>query len=85
MGFALLDGRPSAVAVETLAIAAFAVVATTTSSTMDARWLAGGLLAHAGWDAVHHRRGIDTTMPGWYAPFCIGFDVVVASYVMIRF
>jgi hypothetical protein len=36
-------------------------------------------------DAMHNRRGLDTSMPRWYVPLCIGFDVVVAFYVVIRF
>ena len=85
LGFALTDGRVRAALTEELGIVFFAVVATMALSTREPIWLAGGLFGHAAWDAMHHRRGLDTSMPRWYVPFCIGFDVVVALYVVIRF
>ena len=85
LGFALTDGRVRAALTEELGIVIFAIVATVALSTREPLWLAGGLFGHAVWDAIHHRRGLDTSMPRWYVPLCIGFDVVVALYVVIRF
>lgn len=85
LGFALVDGRVRVAAIEEVGAVLFAVVAVVALSTGDARWLAGGLLGHAAWDAIHHRRGIDTEMPRWYVPLCLGFDVVVGVYVLLRF
>lgn len=85
LGFALVDGRLRAAAIEELGIVLFAVLAVVALSTRDARWLAGGLLGHAAWDAIHHPRAIDTAVPWWYVPLCIGFDVVVGAYALIRF
>jgi hypothetical protein len=82
LGFALTDGRFRAALTEELGIV---IVATVALSTREPLWLAGGLFGHAAWDAMHHRRGLDTSMPRWYVPLCIGFDVVVALYVVIRF
>jgi hypothetical protein len=45
------------------------------------RILAAGWLAHAVFDAVHHRN--DTShLPGWYPAFCAGFDTVVAGQLI---
>lgn len=45
------------------------------------RILAAGWLAHAGFDAVHHRND-SSRLPGWYPAMCAGFDVVVAAKLM---
>jgi hypothetical protein len=47
--------------------------------------LALGYLGHGLWDLIHHRRAVDTVMPWWYVPFCVGYDFVVAIYVFVRF
>jgi hypothetical protein len=47
--------------------------------------LAGGYFAHGAWDAVHHLGAIPTFLPGWYAPFCLGYDWVVAAVVAAMF
>ena len=44
-----------------------------------------GYLGHCLWDLVHHRRGIDTAMPWWWVPACLGYDAVVGAYILIRF
>lgn len=85
LGFALTDGRIRAALTEEVGIVIFAILATVALGTREPLWLAGGLFGHAVWDAIHHRRGLDTAMPRWYVPLCIGFDVVVAVYVLIRF
>lgn len=85
LGYAIQDGRPRAALTEEVGIVVFAVLATVALSTGDAVWLAAGLFGHALWDAVHHPRGIDTAVAWWYVPLCIGFDVVVGVYVLLRF
>jgi hypothetical protein len=46
---------------------------------------AAGYLGHAAWDAIHHHKAVDTVIPDWYVPLCIGYDLVVGAYILIRF
>jgi hypothetical protein len=85
LGFALQDGRVRAFRTEYVGIVAHGALATIALVTESAAVLAGGYLGHALWDAVHHPRGLDTVIPRWYVPLCIGYDVVVGAYVLIRF
>ena len=43
--------------------------------------LAAGWLAHAGFDAVHHRNS-SSRLPAWYPAVCAGFDIAVAAQLM---
>ncbi|GAA1931385.1 DUF6010 family protein [Nocardioides marmoribigeumensis] len=53
-------------------------IAATASDAATARYvLAAGWLAHAAWDAVHHRA--DRVVPRWYAELCMVCDLVVAA------
>ena len=45
------------------------------------RILAAGWLAHAGFDAVHHRNS-SSHLPDWYPAVCGGFDAVVAGQLI---
>jgi hypothetical protein len=73
LGFALQDGRSSALGIEVVGVALFAALATV-ALDRDAAWpLAAGYFGHGLWDLVHHRRGIDTAMP-WWVPGCLGYD-----------
>ena len=85
LGFALSDGRQAALAIEWVGLVLFMALATVALVRESAWLLAAGYLGHGLWDAVHHRRGIDTAMPWWYVPACLGYDAVVAIYVLIRF
>lgn len=45
-------------------------------------WLAYGWAGHVLWDAVLHWNETTTTfVPHWYAPLCIGYDLVMAGYL----
>jgi hypothetical protein len=85
LGFALSDGRQSALGIEWVGLVLFMALATVALVRESAWLLAAGYLGHGVWDAVHHRREIDTAMPWWYVPACLGYDAVVAIYVLIRF
>lgn len=85
LGFALQDGRVRIFAVEYIGLVLFAGVATIAFVTAGAVLLALGYVLHGFWDAVHHRRALDTAMPWWYVPLCLGYDVVIGAYVLIRF
>ena len=85
LGYALADGRLRAFQVEYVGIMAFTALATIALARHSALLLALGYLAHGLWDLLHHGRGVDIRMPWWYVPLCLGYDTVVAIYVLIRF
>jgi hypothetical protein len=48
------------------------------------RWpalLAFGWIAHVDWDLFFHYASGPAFAPGWYAFFCVGFDLVLGGYV----
>ncbi|MEE2663967.1 MAG: hypothetical protein VX681_07605 [Myxococcota bacterium] len=52
-----------------------------------ARWswlLGAGWALHAVWDVAAPRVADLSYMPAWYAPACLGFDLVVATYLLSR-
>src|SRR5918995_7549021 len=81
LGYALNDGRLRAFQVEYVGLLAFTALATIALARDSALLLAIGYLGHGLWDLLHHRRGVDTRMPWWYVPVCLGYDTVVAIYV----
>ncbi len=83
LGFALADGRARTFAIECAGIVLFAGVATIALVTEEPVVLALGYFGHGLWDAVHHRRGLDTAMPWWYVPACLGYDAVIGVYVLL--
>jgi hypothetical protein len=85
LGYALNDGRLRAFQAEYVGIVAFTALATIALARHSALLLALGYFAHGLWDLIHHRRGVDTRMPWWYVPLCLGYDTVVALYVLVRF
>jgi hypothetical protein len=85
LGYALADGRLRAFQVEYVGMVAFAALATIDLARHSALLLALGYLGHGLWDLLHHRGGVDVRMPGWYVPLCLGYDTVVAIYVLVRF
>ena len=84
LGFALADGRARTFAIECAGIVLFAGVATIALVTEEPVVLALGYFGHGLWDAAHHRRGLDTAMPWWYVPACLGYDLVIGIYVLLR-
>ncbi|HEU4896150.1 MAG TPA: DUF6010 family protein [Actinomycetota bacterium] len=85
LGYALADGRLRAFQVEYVGMVAFAALATVALARHSALLLALGYLGHGLWDLLHHRREVEVHMPRWYVPVCLGYDTVVAIYVLIRF
>lgn len=85
LGFALVDGRFREFQAEYIGVVLFTALATLALATDESAVLAAGYLGHAIWDGMHHPRGIPTAIPGWYVPLCLGFDVVVGAYVLVRF
>ena len=70
--------------IEQVGVVFFAVLATVALTIEEPMPIAAGWLGHAVWDVLHPHP-MTTSMPSWYSPFCIGFDVVVAAYLVIRF
>ena len=85
LGYALADGRLRAFQVEYVGMVVFAALATIALARHSAVLLALGYLGHGLWDLLYHRRNVDTRMPWWYVPLCLGYDTVVAVYVLVRF
>lgn len=76
IGFAVVDGRISRIALETFVAVLFAVFAMTLLALAPV-WLAADYIAHGIWDAAHHSPLFDTHFPRWYIPACAVYDVIV--------
>ncbi|MGH2809197.1 MAG: hypothetical protein ACRDKT_18175 [Actinomycetota bacterium] len=83
LGFALTDGRMSVFQVENVGILIFGALGVLALATGNAWFLVAGYLGHGAWDALHPH-AVDTRMPWWYVPACIGFDFAFGIYVVIR-
>jgi hypothetical protein len=81
IGFAVADGRPRIVAVETGVAAAFVVVATA-AVTGSAWLLVAGLAGHGLKDLWQHRTGF-VANTRWWPPFCATVDFVAATIIAI--
>jgi len=84
VGFGFADGRPRALGIEG-SFAAVVVVAAGAGAFAMPPLLAVALLAHAGWDLLHHRSValIQTnTVPTWYPPACMLYDALAAGAVL---
>jgi hypothetical protein len=45
-------------------------------------WLALGWAGHVAWDVGLHLERIQSVVPPWYPLFCVGFDLIVAGYLL---
>jgi hypothetical protein len=82
VGFAIADGRPSAIVVQVISAVVFLNIAFF-GVHLDSNVLLGlGFLAHAGWDWIHHDGHGPTRVRSWYPPFCVVADVVIAVPVL---
>ena len=79
LGFAVADGRRSALLVQTGELLGFAALAALAVQRDSPGLLGVGWLAHVTWDALHHRGRGPTRVRSWYPPLCIGYDVAVAA------
>jgi hypothetical protein len=79
VGFAVADGRPRVIAVETGVAFAFVVLAA--AAVAGTPWLlVAGMAGHAAKDLSQHRtRFVRGTR--WWPPFCAVIDVVVAVII----
>jgi hypothetical protein len=81
IGFAVADGRPRIIAVETVVATAFVVVAAA-GVTGPAWLLALGLAAHGVKDLWQHRSHF-VANTRWWPPFCLVVDFVAAAILVV--
>ena len=81
IGFAVADGRPHVLAVESTVVAAFVVVAA--AAVTGTPWLVvAGLAGHGVKDIwQHHTRFVAGTR--WWPPFCAAVDFVAAALIAL--
>jgi hypothetical protein len=81
IGFAVADGRPHVIAVETAVAAVFVVVAA--ASVTGAAWLiVAGLAGHGLKDLWQHRMQF-VANTRWWPPFCAAVDFVAAALIAL--
>jgi hypothetical protein len=78
LGFAVADGRRSALLVQTGELLAFTGLAALAVQRDSPGLLGAGWLAHPMWDALHYRGRGPTRVRPWFPAFCISYDVALA-------
>jgi hypothetical protein len=82
IGFAVADGRPTVIAVETSVAAVFVVVGA--AAITGSVWLlVAGLVGHGLKDLWQHRTHF-VAGTRWWPPFCCAVDMVAAALIAIR-
>jgi len=82
IGFAVADGRPAVIAVESSVAAVFVIVAA--AAVTGSPWLLVlGLAAHGLKDLWQHRRQF-VANTRWWPPFCLVVDWVAAAAIAIE-
>ncbi len=81
IGFAVADGRPRVIAVETVVAAAFVVVAAA-GVTGPAWLLVAGFIGHGFKDLWQHRSHF-VANTRWWPPFCLVIDFVAAAILVV--
>jgi hypothetical protein len=81
IGFAVADGRPHVLAVESTVVAAFVVVAA--AAATGTPWLVvAGLAGHGVKDIWQHRTQF-VAGTRWWPPFCAAVDFVAAALIAL--
>jgi hypothetical protein len=81
-GFALVDGRGPAIAIQVPVMFAFIAVSVA-GVVISPRILAAGYLLHAAWDAAHQLAWLSVASPDWYAAACIVYDAIVGVFLLM--
>ena len=81
IGFAVADGRPRVIAVETVVAAVFVVVGAA-GVTGPAWLLVAGFAGHGLKDLWQHRRQY-VANTRWWPPFCLVIDFVAAAILVV--
>lgn len=78
VGFAIMNGAEQAFVTEISIAVTFAALGT--GGLLMFAWIIPfGLIGHAFWDYLHHRKSnMLTEVPKWYIPFCIVVDIILA-------
>jgi hypothetical protein len=76
-GFAVADGRKSAIALEVASVLVFLTIASLGIEHDSALLLGIGFIGHAAWDALHHEHHGPTEVRTWYPPFCAVADLAL--------
>lgn len=86
LGFGIRDGRIRNLGTESVGLVLYGGLATLALAVENGPLLAAGLIGHTVWDLLHRvdRRGLDTTLPHWLIPLCMGADVVLGIAVLAR-
>jgi Family of unknown function (DUF6010) len=79
LGFAVADGRRSALLVQVGEVLSFTALAALAVQRDSPGLLGVGWLAHTTWDALHHRGRGSTRVRSWWPPFCVGYDMALAA------
>ena len=82
IGFAVADGRPRVIAVETVVAAVFVVVGAA-GVTGPAWLLVAGFVGHGVKDLWQHRTQF-VANTRWWPPFCAAVDLVVAAIIAVE-
>ena len=82
IGFAVADGRPRVIAVETVVAAVFVVVGAV--GVTGPAWLlvVAGFVGHGFKDLWQHRTQF-VVNTGWWPPFCLVVDFVAAAILVV--
>jgi len=81
--FAILSGSASAIVIESLITAGFALVASL--GFRRSLWLVvAGLVAHGAMDLVHGQLVTNPGVPAWWPAWCMSYDVVAGAYLAWR-
>ena len=81
IGFAVADGRPRVIAVESVVAGVFVVLAAA-GVTGPAWLLAAGFIGHGFKDLWQHRRQY-VANTRWWPPFCLVIDFVAAAILVV--
>jgi Family of unknown function (DUF6010) len=79
LGFAVADGRRSALLVQSGELLGFAALAALAVQRDSPGLLGAGWMAHTTWDALHYGGRGPTRVRPWFPAFCIGYDAALAA------
>lgn len=84
-GFASIHGGARTIVTEVAGIALFCTLAVLGLWIWPGFWMLG-YAGHAVWDTLHHPESeFGATITGWYVPFCVVYDVLVAGYLAVAY
>ena len=82
LGFAIGDGRTSAIIVQAGSALVFVWIAIIGIHAESNLLLGIGFLAHGAWDAIHHEGHGWTKVRTYWPPFCAVADVVIGAAIL---